>query len=107
MAGIDGAEDDVASHRQWQVRQRGEWHEVRFSKRCQISIDHRQLMMAVDGCAAVAGDVLDDGQHPAGQQPFGERTRLAGDQAQLAAERAVADRAACAGDGRRREPARS
>ena len=68
-------------------------------------IDARQRAMAVDRGAAVAGDVLDDRQHAAGQQALADGAAERRDARGLVAVGAVADHGVGAGARAGRAPA--
>ena len=57
----------------------------------QAGVDHRQLFVAIDPRATVARDVLDNGNHAAGQKAITDRASEVGDDFRILTEGPVTD----------------
>ena len=67
--GIDSTKHNMGGHAERQAGQRPESGKIGPFQRCAVGIDHRQLVVAVGGGAAVARQVLDHRQDAAGLRP--------------------------------------
>ena len=80
----------MGGHRQRQIGQRLEGGKVGVFQRGAGLVDQRGFVVAVLRGAAMAGQVLDDGQHTARQQPFGQGAGMGGHLGRRGAHAAVA-----------------
>jgi len=96
---IDGRKHHMRGHGSRHVAKGLEGGEVgRRQERVRLR-HHRQLEVTVGGCAPVARDVLDDRQHAACHEPFGDRPGKRRHLARLAPVGAIADDAVGTGNG--------
>jgi hypothetical protein len=60
----------MCSHAEWQPGKGPEGRKIGGLKGCAVGIDHRQPVVAVGGCAAVPGQVLEHREYAAQLQAF-------------------------------------
>jgi len=88
---IDRRKHDMRGHRPRHRRQRAEWRKVTVRQHRAVGFDPWAGMVAVDPGAAMPGDMLDDRQHTAAQEPLAEGAAEARHPRRRGAEGAVAD----------------
>ena len=70
MAVVDRGEDDMGRHRERHVGQCAKRGKIMGGERLARRADARQFQMAVGSGTAMAGNMLDDGKHAAGDEPL-------------------------------------
>ena len=95
---IDGGEDDMRRHGERHVGQHAEGREILGRERLARRLDAGKRQMAVGRAAAVAGYVLDDRQHSAGDEALGGGPAAERDRHRIETIGTIADHGIRAGD---------
>jgi hypothetical protein len=99
VVGIIGGVDHVRRHPQGHIRQRPEGRKIDRLQFVPRGLHNGQGLVAVGSGPAVAGDMLDHGQHATREKPLGGGTPERGDGSRIVRIGAVADDVVGAGNG--------